>query len=218
VEDWRERTVGFFPAASQDILHSAVCNCNAPKSGRPAQTPQAAARFAFMRSWRALTRAAARSMTTASPLPKYGLPVSRITAPTGVRPRCHAVAVKGGGLGGARSGRIIEDARRGSLRRPGLAASPRPTPDGCSRGIAHRGSRVRGAAQACRVAPSGRQSEKLNNGGEFRVFDRDSQLDDRLVPATSEEGQNTAKQSRREAQQSLHSARDSARCRGSARV
>jgi hypothetical protein len=112
-------------------------------------------------------------MTTASPLPKYGLPVSRITAPTGVRPRCHAVAVKGGGLGGARSGRIIEDARRGSLRRPGLAASPRPTPDGCSRGIAHRGSRVRGAAQACRVAPSGRQSEKLNNGGEFRVFDRD---------------------------------------------
>ena len=59
------------PAASQDILHPARCNCNTPKSGSPAQTPQAAIRFAFNRSCRALTRAAARSMTTASPLPKY---------------------------------------------------------------------------------------------------------------------------------------------------
>jgi hypothetical protein len=29
-------------------------------------------------------------------------------------------------------------------------------------------------ARACRVAPSGRRSEKLNNGGEFPVFGRDS--------------------------------------------
>jgi hypothetical protein len=47
-----------------------------------------------------------------------------------------------GDLWGAACGRIVEDARRGSLRRLELAASPRPTPDGRSRGIAHRGSRV----------------------------------------------------------------------------
>jgi hypothetical protein len=69
-------------AAFQDILHSTRCNCNAPKSGSPAQTPQAAIRFAFIRPWRALTRAAARSMTTASLGTKYGLPASQITAPT----------------------------------------------------------------------------------------------------------------------------------------
>jgi hypothetical protein len=51
VEDWRERTVGFFPAASQGILHFALCNQNAPKSGSPAQMAHAAARFAFKRSW-----------------------------------------------------------------------------------------------------------------------------------------------------------------------
>jgi hypothetical protein len=39
-------------AAFQDILHSARCNCNAPKSPAPAQTPQAAIRFASaMRSF-----------------------------------------------------------------------------------------------------------------------------------------------------------------------
>jgi hypothetical protein len=35
---------------------------------------------------------------------------------------------------------------------------------------------VRGAAQACRVAPSGQRSDKLDNGGKFRVFDRDNYL------------------------------------------
>jgi hypothetical protein len=62
-----------------------------------AQTPQVAIRFAFIRSWCALIRAAARSMTTAFPLPKYALPVSRITAPAGVHHRCYTVAVKVGG-------------------------------------------------------------------------------------------------------------------------
>ncbi len=38
-------------------------------------------------------------MTTPSPLPKYGLPVSKITAPTGARPRCYTVAVRSGRLG-----------------------------------------------------------------------------------------------------------------------
>jgi hypothetical protein len=56
--------------------------------------PQAGVRFAFIRSWRALTRAAARSMATAFPLPRYGSPVSQITAPTGVRPRRYTVAVR----------------------------------------------------------------------------------------------------------------------------
>jgi hypothetical protein len=37
----------------------------------PAQMPQVAIRSALIRSWRALTRAAARSIATASPLPKY---------------------------------------------------------------------------------------------------------------------------------------------------
>ena len=55
--------------------------------------PQAAARFAFVRPWRALTRAAARSMATAFPSPKQALSVSRTTAPTGVRRRCYSVAV-----------------------------------------------------------------------------------------------------------------------------
>ncbi len=32
---------------------------------------------------------------------------------------------------------------------------------------------MRGAAQECRVALTGGRSGKLNNGGEFRVFDRD---------------------------------------------
>ena len=58
-----ERMIGS-TAATQDILHSARCNCDAPKSRSLAQTPQAAIRFAFIRSSRALTRAAARSMTT----------------------------------------------------------------------------------------------------------------------------------------------------------
>ena len=44
------------------------------------------------------------------------------------------------------------------------------------------------------------------------------EFDNRLLPATSEEGQNAAKQQRREVEQSLHGARDSARCLPSARV
>ena len=106
-------------ARSQDILHSARCNCNAPKSRPAAQTPQVAIRFAFIRSWRALTRAAARSMATASLLPKYGLAVWRSTAPTSVRRRCYTfavrVAVRGGGLG--------EPGLDGSSRMPAEAVS-----------------------------------------------------------------------------------------------
>jgi hypothetical protein len=79
-----------------------------------------------------------------------------------------------GELWRAGCGRILGDARQGGLRRLELAASPLRTPDQCSRGIAHRGSRVRGLPRACRVAPSGRRSEKLNNGGKFRAFDRDN--------------------------------------------
>ena len=48
--------MGRVTAASQDIPHSVLCNCNAPKSGSPAHIPQAAIRFGFIRSWRALTR------------------------------------------------------------------------------------------------------------------------------------------------------------------
>ena len=57
--------LGLFAAAFQGIPYSGRCNCNAPESRSPAQTPQAAIRFAFIRSSRALTCAAARSMTTA---------------------------------------------------------------------------------------------------------------------------------------------------------
>ena len=78
------------PAATQDIPHSARRNCSAPKSCPPAQTPQAAIRFAFIRSWCALTRAAARSVTT---------------APTGVRRRCYTASVGGGGASWSRPGR-----------------------------------------------------------------------------------------------------------------
>jgi hypothetical protein len=37
--------------------------------------------------------------------------------------------------------------------------------------------------RAYRVAPSGRRSEKLNNGGKFRVFDRDSQFYRHIQPS-----------------------------------
>jgi hypothetical protein len=54
--------------------------------------------------------------------------------------------------------------------------------------------------------------------GEGRELLAKGQFDDRLLPAASEEGQNTANRQRREAEQSLHGARDSARFSGSARV
>jgi hypothetical protein len=104
-----------FPAASRDIPHSALCNCKAPKSGSPTHMPQGTAPFAFIRSWCALTRAVARSMTTPSPLPKYGLPVSQITAPTGVRPRCYTVCQGVVGFAGPD--------RAGSSRMPAAAVS-----------------------------------------------------------------------------------------------
>jgi hypothetical protein len=44
---------------------------------------------------------------------------------------------------------------------------------------------VRGVGQACRVAASGRRSEKLNNGGKFRVSDRDRDAEPQ--PAAGEE-------------------------------
>jgi hypothetical protein len=72
-----------------------------------------------------------------------------------------------------------------------------------------------------------RDPEGAIKGGEPRPGSRSGvdgellakgKLDDRLLPATSEEGQNTAKKWRREAEQGLHGARDSARFPGSARV
>jgi hypothetical protein len=88
---------------------------------RRQRTPSGSPSFAP----RALTRAAARSMTTVSPSPKYGSSVSQITAPTGVRRRCRTVAVKvavkGGGFGEPGldgSGRAKEREPMGSSRAP----------------------------------------------------------------------------------------------------
>ena len=78
-----------------------------------------------------------------------------------------------GGPHGADRGGVWRMPAAGRLHRLELAAGPRPAPDGCSRGMTPRGSRVRGAGQACRVAPSGRRSGKLNTGEKFRVFDRE---------------------------------------------
>jgi hypothetical protein len=58
-------------AAIQNVLESGRCNCDDLQPGSPAHTSQAAIRLAFVRAWRAFTRAVATSITTASSLPKF---------------------------------------------------------------------------------------------------------------------------------------------------
>ncbi len=58
-------------AASHNILDLGRCSSNALESVPETHTPHTDDRFAFIRSSRAITRAAASSAGTARPVPKY---------------------------------------------------------------------------------------------------------------------------------------------------
>ena len=95
-----------------------------------------------------------------------------------VRRHCYTVAVRVAVRGGGGRGSQVRMDHRGSPPRRSPSSRVRCQPIVGSGWMSARdkpsGSRARGLPRAHRVAPSERRPEKPNNGGEFRVFDRDN--------------------------------------------